>query len=240
MKMCSRCHNLKEDIEYSIRKFRSGNYGLRGICKECSCLRDKEYRSKFTEDRKTKIRSQVKKISKEWRERNRDKDLARKVEYRIRQKTLRLQGIKHDHHVILHERILESRKNAKHDCHVKEWKKDKARFARWKHKNDPNYIVYQRLKTCMNKHIKRKTDSIKWSKYLKCTTQELIDHLEKQFLNGMDWGNKGLWHIDHIIPVSSFDLTREEDIIACYRLSNLRPLWSGDNISKSNKIENLL
>lgn len=71
---------------------------------------------------------------------------------------------------------------------------------------------------------------------------ELRKHLEKQFLPGMDWKNIGEWHIDHIIPLSSFIITGASDpeLRRAWSLTNLRPLWAKDNIRKGAKIEVLL
>ena len=65
-----------------------------------------------------------------------------------------------------------------------------------------------------------------------------MTHLEKQFLSGMTWDNYGDWHIDHIIPKSSFKYASFEDpeFRECWSLSNLRPLWGKENIQKSDKI----
>ncbi|MBL3673599.1 hypothetical protein [Paracoccus aerius] len=63
---------------------------------------------------------------------------------------------------------------------------------------------------------------------------ELRYHLERQFTKGMDWDRfvAGEIHIDHILPVSSFDLTDVAEVKACYALPNLRPAWALDNLSK--------
>ena len=77
--------------------------------------------------------------------------------------------------------------------------------------------------------------------YLPYTIQELIDHLELQFLPGMTLENHGLfgWHVDHKKPISSFNITSMEceEFQECWALSNLQPLWSDDNWAKSNKYE---
>ena len=39
-----------------------------------------------------------------------------------------------------------------------------------------------------------------------------------------------------IIPCSSFDFTKEEDIKKCFHWTNLQPLYKLENIKKSNKI----
>lgn len=69
---------------------------------------------------------------------------------------------------------------------------------------------------------------------LGCTSQEFYEHIESQFLEGMSWGNRKLWHIDHIIPISS--AKTEEDVVKLNHYTNLRPLWAIDNIRKSNKL----
>lgn len=65
---------------------------------------------------------------------------------------------------------------------------------------------------------------------------ELKAHLEKQFLPGMSWDNYGLggWHIDHIVPASSFDQADDEQFATCWALANLRPTWAAENIQKSS------
>ena len=48
----------------------------------------------------------------------------------------------------------------------------------------------------------------------------------------MTWENRSLWHIDHIKPCISFDLTKEEEQKKCFHWSNLQPLWAKENIAK--------
>lgn len=69
---------------------------------------------------------------------------------------------------------------------------------------------------------------------LGCTSMEFYEHIESQFVDGMNWNNRKLWHIDHIIPVSL--AKTEEELIKLNHYTNLRPLWAIDNIRKSNKI----
>ena len=69
---------------------------------------------------------------------------------------------------------------------------------------------------------------------LGCSIAELKSHLEKQFQPGMTWTNwsRDGWHIDHIIPLSSFDLTDREQFLKACHYTNLQPLWAKDNMSK--------
>lgn len=68
-----------------------------------------------------------------------------------------------------------------------------------------------------------------------CQVEELRNYLEKKFTDGMSWANRKMWHIDHIIPLSSFDLTKKEEQLRAFHYTNLQPLWAEDNIRKSNK-----
>lgn len=79
-----------------------------------------------------------------------------------------------------------------------------------------------------------------WLKYVDYTLDELRSHLERQFLPGMGWHNMGEWHIDHIIPVSSFNLLESAQVARCWALPNLRPLWAQENKKKHARVETLL
>lgn len=63
------------------------------------------------------------------------------------------------------------------------------------------------------------------------------EHIEKQFTEGMNWGNygnkRGCWSIDHIIPISS--ATTKEEVYKLNHYTNLRPMWHIENIKKGKK-----
>lgn len=71
---------------------------------------------------------------------------------------------------------------------------------------------------------------------------ELRTHIERQFLPGMSWENMGDWHIDHIVPLASFEISGPDDpnLRRAWALPNLRPLWAADNLAKSDKRVTLL
>lgn len=75
-------------------------------------------------------------------------------------------------------------------------------------------------------------------KLIGCNLAELKNYLESLFTEGMAWNNYGYygWHVDHLIPCASFDLTDPEQQRICFHYSNLQPLWAKDNQRKGAKV----
>jgi hypothetical protein len=70
-----------------------------------------------------------------------------------------------------------------------------------------------------------------------CDRDSLKSHLENKFREPMTWENYGsVWHIDHIRPCASFDLTDEKAQQECFHFSNLQPLLARDNLSKGHRM----
>ncbi len=68
------------------------------------------------------------------------------------------------------------------------------------------------------------------------TTQQIRDHIESQFLDGMTWENHGdVWEVDHIKRVRTFDLTDRKQALECFHFSNVRPLWKEENIRQQHR-----
>ena len=59
--------------------------------------------------------------------------------------------------------------------------------------------------------------------------------IESKFVDGMTWDNHGEWHIDHIRPCASFDLTDPDQQKECFNYKNLQPLWAKDNLTKGDR-----
>jgi 5-methylcytosine-specific restriction endonuclease McrA len=93
--------------------------------------------------------------------------------------------------------------------------------------------VRARLKAALLGRSKSK----KTMELLGCSTEALKRHLEGQFQEGMSWSNYGTdWHMDHIVPLSRFDLTDPNILGKLAHYSNLQPLWVAENIRKGNKL----
>ena len=95
-----------------------------------------------------------------------------------------------------------------------------------------------RIRASISYNIKRNKGhkSVKLRGLLGCSVSYCRKYLEKQFKNGMSWDNYGEWHIDHIMPASSFDLNSSFEQKKCFHYTNLQPLWALENMQKGNKI----
>jgi hypothetical protein len=72
-------------------------------------------------------------------------------------------------------------------------------------------------------------------KLIGCSVNFLKSHLASKFTPGMSWENYGKWHIDHIRPCASFDLSKPSEQRKCFHYTNLQPLWAEENLSKNDK-----
>lgn len=74
---------------------------------------------------------------------------------------------------------------------------------------------------------------------LGCTMAEFVAYVESLWSDGMTWNNwtRDGWHIDHIVPLSAFDLTDADQIKAACHYTNLRPLWAIENLRKGARVE---
>jgi len=80
-----------------------------------------------------------------------------------------------------------------------------------------------------------------WQALVGFTLTDLMAHLAAQFSPGMSFDNHGEWHIDHVRPLCSFEFQTSDDpqFREAWALSNLRPLWAKDNLSKGGRWEPL-
>ena len=120
-------------------------------------------------------------------------------------------------------------------------KNKKAINARIINNNNKRYStdLFFKMKTLIRNRIrisiKRKmTGKIN---LLGCSVEQLQRYIESLFQEGMSWENwsPNGWHLDHIKPLASFDLSQEAEILNAYNFNNLQPLWAKDNISKGAK-----
>jgi Uri superfamily endonuclease len=103
---------------------------------------------------------------------------------------------------------------------------------------DISFKLAKLLRARINRAIfKNIGDSNSAVRDLGCTISELKQHLESKFEPGMTWDNWGKygWHIDHIRPLSKFDLADRVQFLKACHYANLQPLWAIDNLRKGSK-----
>ena len=141
-------------------------------------------------------------------------------------------------------------KNKEHlSKYIKEYREnnvDKIRqikrdYERNRKARDPLYKLISNFRTAIYTVLKE-SNVDKYGHYfdiLQYTPDELINHLELQFKDDMSWDNYGIWHVDHKLPITSFDIQEmgDKEFMSCWSLDNLQPMWGIENIRKSNKTE---
>ena len=117
-------------------------------------------------------------------------------------------------------------------------KERKRTYERLRRKVDINFRLITVLRSRLNKVIKSNDKNGSTTDNLGCSISFLKLYMESKFVEGMTWENYGRygWHIDHIIPLSRFDLKDEAQLKKACHYTNLQPLWAADNLSKSNKL----
>lgn len=120
-----------------------------------------------------------------------------------------------------------------------ECKDSKERSGVKRARKNPKHKVRNNISKSFREIMKsvKRGGSCRLSSILGCTTAYFRIHLESQFKKGMRWENYGTtWHIDHILPSSSFDHNDQEQVKRCWHYTNLRPLCAIENIIKSDTI----
>ena len=116
-------------------------------------------------------------------------------------------------------------------------KQKRNKYEQNKKYNDINFKLSWILRNRLNKALKNNQKIGSAVKDLGCTIEELKSHLESLWQEGMNWDNysRNGWHIDHIKPLSSFNLEDREQFKKACHYSNLQPMWAKDNLRKGAK-----
>lgn len=235
---CRKCGQIKADSEYAKG---------RRVCKKCRS----EYRKKhFAENYDRLIKAKKESARKSWAkhrerrmldhqawiEKNREWHLLYHAEYNKAHR---------EHYKKLSKARYEKKKDRLnqlsreyHRTHRPQINEYARMYDSKRMETDPNYrlsrILRDRIRTALKRDSAKKCESS--VALLGCSVDEARKHIEAQFLTGMTWENHGKWHIDHIRPCASFDLTDPEQQKQCFHYTNLQPLWAEDNIRKSDKV----
>lgn len=116
--------------------------------------------------------------------------------------------------------------------------RERARISAQKRRATPAGAMAKRVSKAVRRCLGRRGADKNGPTFsaLPYTPAELVRHIERQFSRGMGWHNMNSWHIDHIVPLSSFEIVELGDASfqRAWALSNLRPLWASENLSKGS------
>ena len=120
-------------------------------------------------------------------------------------------------------------------------KKKVADRQRHRVQNDLNFRLKLLLRTRLYCAVRDGQKSGSAVRDLGCSIEHLKLHLELFWDAGMNWENyghkRGQWSIDHIKPLSRFDLTDRTQFLEANHYMNLQPLWQIDNVRKGNRLQ---
>lgn len=124
---------------------------------------------------------------------------------------------------------------------VKKYRTNQNKRQNYRRKHDIQFRIAKIYRNRVLDALKSKNVTKKHSSkdILGCSIEYFKKHLESQFTEGMTWNNQGFygWHIDHIRPCSSFDLSDVAQQKECFHYSNQQPLWARENLQKNNKLD---
>ncbi len=206
---CSSCDIEKNLSSEFFYSSKMNKYGFERRCKKCKMLEQKVRRIPNKEERNKKRREHYKNIK-----------------YKVKQWDL-------------NSKANNKQKRLEDPEFDKKIKKIRSNYCRNRRKTDINYKLAYYLRNRVRAIIKKGIKTGSAVRDLGCSVEELKVYLEKQFQFGMSWDNYGKWHIDHIIPLSKFDLNNREDFLKACNYKNLQPLWAIDNLKKSNRLDKL-
>jgi len=252
-KKCSRCKEIKNIDQFNKRKDSKDGYSY--WCKLCF---SKQHKLTYN-DRKDKI----KEYCKEWYYKNYDKLKEQRVLKKDKTKERHKIYYENNKEYVKYkvkeyaennEELVKQQKHKSYENNKesrllknKEWalnNPDKVRISQKKFAVKYNKTLRGRLnktiRNQMNLALKNGKEGWSWEILAGYTLEQLMQHLERLFQEGMTWDNYGKkgWHIDHIIPVSlwKFESYNDREFKQCWSLANLQPLWAIDNLKKGNKI----
>ena len=174
------------------------------------------YKKETFEEYLKKQRRNSKIYNKRLRETNYKKSINNKKKYRNKVKSA------------IYNRLWRQKNKEKYNANMREYYKRK--------KQEPQYRIKLNLRSRLKDALKRSFSGKPSLSLVGCSIEFLKKHLESKWTDGMSWENYGKWHIDHILPCSSFNLTIPAQQEKCFNWKNLQPLWAKDNIKKGAKI----
>lgn len=231
-----RAQYVKENFEKEQKRKKEWYENNKERAKEknrINYIKNKKERNEKGKEYYYKNKEKLSEKGKEYYNKNREIILEKQKKY-VEENRERLLQYKKDYYEKNKEKLAEKSKE-----YNEKTKNERNKRERLRRKNNPEYKICCNLRKRISKLIRRNQKTGSAIRDLGCTTKELKVYLESQFEPGMSWDNYGLkgWHIDHIKPLSSFDLTDRNQFLEACHYTNLQPLWAEDNLKKGAKYE---
>jgi hypothetical protein len=214
-KLCTKCKLEKPISSFCKNKLKRD--GLNHVCRLCA------------KKAKDKIREHCKTYKKKWYSEN--KEHIKEYNHRYR-KANREKINKWVKSIPIEERRKWGNKEKKRERDRLRRQKPENRikhrnYCRNKYKNDIQHRLTKMLRASIRAKIKKEWKSNTSTELLGCTTEFFKQYIESKFLPTMTWENQGtLWHLDHIKPCASFDLSDPSEQKKCFHYSNYQPLFA--------------
>lgn len=217
MKTCSNrnCPEINpQSIEAFAKKSRNPD-GLQRECRKCVSLYKKQYREKMGEELLI-----VKRLSHHKHKHKRKYTDEGRAVAKLYKQT-------HKEEIQAQRKIYE----AENIDHLRE---RSNKYTKERRERDINFKIAGNLRCRLRKAIHRNSKVGSAVSDLGCSIEKFKQYIEKQFQPGMSWDNWALdtWHIDHIISLSTVDLTNREQFLKVCHYTNQRPMWSDQNIKE--------
>lgn len=223
-KYCTNCEETKPIAEFY--KDRRTKDGYVSQCKQCKKLHQRIYANTHKEERKAYRK-------KYWKENSEKLSSKNKLYYKSNKENILEQ--KKKYYAQLKTKIRKSQKEYYLSNRASIQKKQRT-YERERRKKDSNFRLRLSLRKRLYQAIKGQYKAGSAVKDLGCSIEYLKVFLEAKFFDGMTWKNYGAWHIDHIVPLASFDLANREQFLKACHYTNLQPLWAEDNITKGHAL----
>lgn len=227
MKVCNKCKETRPASTEWFYADKKGKNGLAQTCKECTKKRTQKWAKENKERKKAadaeyakKNADSVREYQRKYRERNKERNREYNIKYRA-----------------INSDILKEKAKSYNSKPLVKLRRNALNSDRRKH--DIKYRLTSNMRSSISEALSGRRGALR---HVDWSIVDLKKHLERQFTKGMSWENYGEWHVDHIMPSSSFKYESQNDVEfkRCWCLSNLRPLWAKDNCSKQAKITHLL
>ena len=114
--------------------------------------------------------------------------------------------------------------------------KKNGEYKKHRYNTDIKYRLACRLRSRITRAMKVGSKSGSAVHDLGCSIPEFQAYIAGLFWPGMSWENYGKWHLDHILPLSKFDLTDREQFLKACHYTNIQPLWATDNLKKNASV----